>query len=166
MIERLTINFKKSPGHFWAWFCFLFIIGLMGLWIPICYKWIKDLPYTIGNIIISGEFSTFAVVALIEGAINIFNMPPSKKKGWPSFYITISLLLILINLFIYYLSLDTNNGKLKVITLIISILSCVFAVLLYGFKNIDIEEDASIVTEEENKEIEANAQESETNPIP
>jgi hypothetical protein len=167
MKERFITNYQKSPGNFWAWFSFLFILGLIGTWIPILYKWVKDIDFTFGNIIISGELSTFSIVALIEGAINIYNNPPSKKKGWPFFYMIISLFFVIMNSLFYYMTLDgTNNCKIKFLTLFSSILSCVLAVFLYGFKTIDLEEDADIVTIEENAIVEKSAQSNNKNPLP
>lgn len=146
-------NYNKSPGHFWGWFISMLIFGLLGLHAPVAYKAVKEIPIDYGNIIISGSLSTFCIVTLIDNVLNIFSMPASKRKGNASFWLVVSIMLILFNSIFYSWSFDNSTTTLKYIILLVGIISGIISLLLYGFRIVEPEEDASVVSKEDNEEV-------------
>lgn len=160
-------HYRKNKNYFWGWLLSLLGLGLLGFWVPVGYYFVREQPIPMGNIVIAGDMSTFSIVVLIEAILSGVSIP---KKGRPSHFLLISTVIIAVAqvcLYIFVIT-GTTTTTIKWFILLLTLIAVILSIIYYQYRQIDAEEGADTVVDEENRQVESQASSttSNSNPLP
>jgi uncharacterized membrane protein HdeD (DUF308 family) len=157
---------KKNKWFFIAWIALTLILGLIGVWLPLINDLSNEKNIIVGEIIVNGSLSTYSIVILIDGVINVISTPKFKKNSFLIVLIIFTFLVLIFDIFFYTKIIDnTKTHFVKYMTLALGILSTFIAMYMYKYKKIDPEEGADSVIEEDDERMREGSENDIENPI-
>lgn len=159
-------SIKKNKWYFIAWFALTLILGLIGVWLPLLNDLSNEKKIVAGEIIVNGSLSTYSIVILIDGVINVISTPKFKKNNFLVVLIIVTFLILIFDIFCYTKIIDNIKTRfIKYMTLVLGILSTFLAIYMYKYKKIDPEEGADSVIEEDDERMIESSENDVENPI-
>ncbi|KAB1157754.1 hypothetical protein [Flavobacterium luteum] len=159
-------SIKKNKWFFVTWFALTLILGLIGVWLPIINDLSNENQVIIGKILINGSLSTYSIVILIDGVINVISTPKFKKSNFLIALIVITFLILIFNIFFYTKIIDKVETRfIKYMTFCLGLISTFIAIYMYKYKKIDPEEGADAVIDYDNERVIESSKNETENPI-
>ncbi|EQC44456.1 hypothetical protein [Bacteriovorax sp. DB6_IX] len=166
---------KNDGWSFFNWLLLLLTIGIIGIWLPLFLNLFNGEKASITEIITNGSLTTFSLVLLSEGIVNLVKSKNrdeiSDSGNLKALAIILSTIFIILNAFTYVLISDIEKTKdvtVAKLVFIVALLSMLLAVYLYCFRGEGFSEGASeVVAEDDDGVASASAgADDDDNPIP